>query len=122
MAQHAIFSKIVSRVTIEKSSYNSSKQQGKCEFLIFKNARCSALLHTSDNRQIMGSERSAVCGSGIGKRFDFQSRTHTKTINEEIRSICRYILNSDQNKLYKNSRYMVKTDLEIGKENSGDEL
>lgn len=26
IAQHAVFSKIVSRVTIEKSSYNSSKQ------------------------------------------------------------------------------------------------
>lgn len=48
----------------------------------------------------MGSERSAVYGSGIGKRFDFRSYTHIKTINEEIRSICRYILNPEQNELY----------------------
>lgn len=31
-------------------------------------------------------------------------------------------LNPDQNELIQNSRFMVKTDLEIGKENSGDEL
>lgn len=43
--------------------------------------------------------------SGLQKRYRQTSRfsiIHTyKTVNEEIRSICRYILNSDQNELYK---------------------